>query len=298
MQLIEARVRTRVHPDELAEKVGKIVVASDYNVLLTGPARIIAPDGNVMAVFLPGVLAAEMDAALPVLEKVKVLTDNRGAASGSPREIRGDQKRSRSRKVISSTLGAVDPGPSVSRTSGRLPACRQTAWTGAHPDEWASLRPVMQAISKQFALHVPSRYAAQMEMVRSTHPDWVIPDTPFTTVTVNNTYSTGVHKDSGDYKPGFSTLATAVTGEMTGGVLVLAEYRLGVAMGHGDLLLFDPHNWHGNTEMYCPHAEGPLERPCKEGCQRISLVSYFRTKVQRCDSFAAEQEKALAAMQT
>lgn len=295
--MIEARIRTRIHPDELELKKGKIVTSRDYNLLLTGPARMIAPNGEVMAVYLPGVLADLMDDVYPTLSRIRVLTDNRGMASGAPREKRGDQKRSRARKVMSSTLGSVDPGPSVSRTSGRLPACRMTAWTGAHLPEFAGMHPLFQAISDQFKAKVPERWEAQMAVARDTHPDWVIPNTPFTTITVNNTYSTGVHQDVGDLKDGFSTLAVCRRGDYTGGELVFPEYRVALDMRHGDLLLFNPHNWHGNAGMRCPHKETDLERPCKEGgCERISIVCYFRTKVRGCESFDLERAKAIDAL--
>jgi hypothetical protein len=35
-----------------------------------------------------------------------------------------------------------------------------------------------------------------------------------------------------------------------------------------------------------------LAKPCPEGCERISLVTYFRTKVAQCDTAAAEHAKA------
>jgi hypothetical protein len=68
-------------------------------------------------------------------------------------------------------------------------------------------------------------------------------------------------------------------------------------MRDGDLLLFDAHEWHGNTNMHCPHQDVPLYRPCPEGCERVSLVTYFRTKVRECASAEEEAAKMLAAQQ-
>lgn len=296
--MIEARIRTRVHPDELAAKVGKIVTAGDYNMVLTGPARIVGPSGKLLAVYAPGVLADVMAAAWPVLSSIRFITDNRGKASGTPREQRGEQKRTRTRRIMSSTIGAVDPGPSVARNGGRLGACRLTAWTAKHHDQWRGLEPVFQRIAAVYAELVPDRYAAQQQWARGVHPDWLIPDTPFTTITVNNTYSTGVHQDAGDLKDGFSTLAVARRGSYSGGLLVLPEYRLAVDMGDGDLLLFDPHQWHGNTGIRCPHTAdlGDLARPCPEGCERVSLVAYARTKVAGCASSQVEATKLVDAI--
>lgn len=291
--MIDLRVRSFIPDVELDAKVGKIVTPGDYNVLLTGPARVRKPDGTLLAVFLPGVLVDEMADAYQVLHSIKIVTDNRGMASGTPREVRGDQKRTRTRRIISSTLGAVDPGPSVTRAGGRLPVCRMTAWTGSHVPEWHSLQPLFQRIGDLFREHVPDRWAVQQQWADRTEPDWVIPGTPFTTVTVNNTYSTGVHQDAGDLAEGFSTLAVCRRGGYSGGALVLARYRLAVEMHDGDLLLFDAHEWHGNTAMTCPHTDGQLARPCPAGCERISLVSYYRTKLAGCGSADAEAAKAV-----
>jgi hypothetical protein len=292
---IDVRLRSWIPDAELEHKVGRIVTAGDYNLVCTGPVRLYRPNGSLLGVYLPGVLADVLAAAWPVLSSIRIMTDNRGKASGTERVVRGDQKRTRTRRVLSSIVGAVDPGPSVTRSSGRSPACRLTAWTGKHLPEWVELGPVFRAIAQAYDEHAPAPYARQMVAAERTHADWLIPDTPFTTVTVNNTYSTGVHQDAGDLPEGFSTLAVARRGAYTGGHLVLPRYRVAFDMHDGDLLVFDAHEWHGNTDMHCPHQPGALARPCPEGCERVSLVTYFRTKVQQCDSAEAEAAKAVAA---
>lgn len=303
--MIELRARTRLGDTEMAGKLGKVLGPADYNAVLTGPARLLDPAGRTLAVYLPGVLADHMDAAWPILTTLRAYTDNRGLASGTPRVQRGDQKRSRTRRIISMTLGAVDPGPAVTRTGGRLNACRLTAWTGSHVPEWQQLHPLFQAVSSHFAAEVPDRYQVQARAALRTPPEWVIPGTPFTTVTVNNTYATGVHTDSGDLEAGFSTLAVGRRGSYQGGLLVLARYRIAVDMRHGDLLLFDAHTEHGNTDLRCEHTAVPLNgavpaERCPDGCERISLVSYFRTKVADCPdaATAAAQHAELVADRT
>lgn len=301
MHPVELRLRSYIPDTELHAKIGKVVTDGDYNLLLTGPARVLRPDGRLLAVYLPGLLADTMTDLWPVLSGIRLITDNRGKASGTEREQRGDQKRTRTRRIMSGTVGAVDPGPSTGRTVGRMPVCRLTAWTGKHQPEWQRMHPLLQQIDAAFAEHVPDRYAVQARHAAATEPDWLVPDTVFTTVTVNNTYSTGVHQDAGDLEAGFSTLAVARQGSYRGGRLVLARYRVAVDMHHGDLLLFDAHEWHGNTAMWCacqPVDAGPdvqLWRPCPDcGAERVSLVAYYRTKVQQCESAEAEHAKAVA----
>jgi hypothetical protein len=209
---VDLRFRSWVPDSELDAKVGKIVTAGDYNAVITGPARLYRPDGQLLAVYMPGALRAELAAAWDVLSSIRLITDNRGLASGTPRARRGDQQRSRTRRIMSTIVGAVDPGPASSRTAGRLRACRLTAWTGKHLPEWASVTPLFQAINHHYRIQVPDRYRDQHAAAEATASDWLIPGTVFTTVTVNNSYSTGVHQDAGDLPDGFSTLSPPCRG--------------------------------------------------------------------------------------
>lgn len=281
--MIDLRVRSRVHPDELEQKVGKIVTDADYNAMLTGPCRVRRPDGQLLCVYLPEAIPEELAvASWPLLHQLKpLLTDNRGLASGSERIHRTAadgslDTRSRSKKVSSSLLGAFEPqGPKV--------FCRQTGWTSKNLEKWQQMFPLWGHLGDVFAAQVPERYRQQREWADKTEPVWVIPGTPFTTVTVNNTYPTGVHVDQGDLDVGFSVLATLLDGEVHGGVLTFPEYRVGVQMKHRDVLLMNAHEWHGNTKM------APVD-----GGERISVVCYFRTKVQACGTYDEEVQKAQA----
>jgi hypothetical protein len=196
-------------------------------------------------VYLPGALPTDLlEETYPTLHELRKLeTDNRGLASGTQRAKYFEAStRSRTKLVPSAIIGAFDP-------SARFQYCRLTAWSGKENDKYRSLFPIFEQIADRFAEHVPERYAVQMGKVNATHPDWRIADTPFTTITVNNTYPTGVHTDAGDLAEGFSTLAVLRRGAYEGGHLVFPEYRVAVDMQHGDVLLMDAHEWHGNVGL-------------------------------------------------
>jgi hypothetical protein len=271
---------------------GRTLGEDDYDWLLTGgPLMVRSPEGAPVACYLPGVLKgvmAEVDAYRLLHPLHTMMTNNRGKASGTRRIARGDGDGTRSDSVSMSspTIGSADPG-SVYRY------CRMTEWTGAHLPEWEALAPLFRVIASHLEERVPERYNAQMEYVRKTNEAWVVPGTPFTTITVNNSYSTGVHKDQGDLEAGFSTLACVRRGEYSGGVLVMPQYRFGVDMQDGDLLLMDAHQWHGNTRMTCACGERIFNRFCGVcGAERISLVCYYRTRMAECGSPADELERA------
>lgn len=276
-ELVEIRVRSKIPESELDKKIGKLITEDDYNVRLTGATKVTLPNGKPLCVYLPKVLKdLEFDEAYEILHPIRELTDNRQLASATPSYLYN--KQTRSKNVPSSLIGNLDG-------VGRRHYCRTTAWTGKHTEQFRTLYPLFDKIKTQFAEHVPDRYYNQMQRARKTAPEWVVGDTPWTTMTVNNTYPTGVHKDKGDLDSGFSCLATWRRGTYSGGHLTFPEYRISVDMQDGDLILMDAHQWHGNTELF-------LE---SEDAERISLVLYYRTKMMACGTLEEEAEKERSA---
>lgn len=290
MSATALRVRTRVPEAAIREHLaGKVLGPADYDVLLTGAARVAKPDGKPLAVFMPGVLGeyAQDPAIYAVLHSLRTqTTENRGLASGT-RRISSPQKRSYAKTIASAIVGAVDP-------MGQQKYCRLTSWTGRNLPEWQLLAPLLRAVAAHLEREVPDRYATQAAHAARTDPAWVVPGTPFTTITVNNTYPTGAHTDKGDLAAGFSTIACLRRGTYIGGQLVFPAYRVAVDLHDGDLLLMDAHEWHGNTAIICTC--GTRLNGCCEACgaERVSVVSYFREKMTACGSPAEEQTRAEA----
>lgn len=285
--MIDIRVRTTVPAVEIEEKLGKVLTPDDFNVLVTGDARLRKPDGSLLCIYRKGIVPLEMRELIrPILRSFRSAgTDNRGQASGTER-VPGGQTRTRSALVPSSIIGAFE-------AQGSKKFCRLTAWTGRETEQFRELWPYFQFLGQVFARDVPNRYTAQMEEVHRTHPDWVIPDTPFTTITINNTYPTGVHKDKGDLDKGFSVLSTLRKGEYEGGVLTFPEYRVGVDMRDGDVLLMDAHEWHGNSRFVPDVPRRPRGMPDWDqlSYERISTVAYFRTNMVKCGDIPSEEQR-------
>ena len=277
-ELVEMRVRTRTPKAELDKKVGKIITERDYNVRLTGPTKVTLPNGKPLAIYLPRILQGADHASIyTTLHDIRTTTNNRYLASGTPGMRKN--KQNISKPIMSNLIGNVDA------MSGRFPYCRTTAWTGRNTEAFRDCYPTFDRIAAELKRYVPDRYENQMQRARSTPPEWIVGKTPFTTMTVNNTYPTGVHKDAGDLESGFSCLAVWRRGHYSGGHLTFPEYRLAVDMQDGDLLLMDAHEWHGNTELTL-HSDD---------AERISLVLYYRTKMIACGTLDDEADKERAA---
>jgi hypothetical protein len=110
-----------------------------------------------------------------------------------------------------------------------------------------------------------------MEAAKKLDPAFLVPGTPFTTVTVNKSFRTACHFDAGDLTSGLSNLLTlSNNGNYKGCYLVAPEYRIAVNPRPGDLLLINNHEvMHGNTQIEL----------LDEEAERVSLVVYFREKM-------------------
>jgi len=152
----------------------------------------------------------------------------------------------------------------------RIPYGRATSYTRDNFEKFQMSYPFLQNLSEGFKNLLPERFAAQMEAASKLDPRFLVPGTPFTTITVNKTFRTAAHYDAGDLNSGLSNLLTLSNdGKYTGGYLIAPEYRVAVNVRPGDLLLINNHEvMHGNTEI-----------KCDEGSERVSLVCYFREKM-------------------
>lgn len=175
--------------------------------------------------------------------------------------------------VISGVAGSFTRYP-------RIPFARLTSYSEKNWETYQKSFPFLQQLGQAFADLLPQRYKTQMEFVSKIDPKFVVPGTPFTTLTVNQTFRTAAHLDAGDLASGFSNLCVLTNGKKySGGDLILPELRVAVAIRPGDLLLVGNHDWiHGNTPIV-------LE---EEGAQRYSLVAYVREEFSECGSYEYE----------
>lgn len=166
--------------------------------------------------------------------------------------------------VMSGIAGWFDRYP-------RLPYGRATSYTTREPEKFAMSFPFLQQLATGFKDLLPWRYNNQMEAAKKLDPRFLVPETPFTTITVNKSFRTACHFDAGDFTNGLSNLLTLTNnGNYRGCYLVAPEYRVAVNPRPGDLLLINNHEvMHGNTQIEL----------LDDVAERISLVVYFREKM-------------------
>ena len=275
------QLRSKADDAEVEKLVGKLPKAGDFPVVLSDSGTVYKPNGErLLTMVRGGISEAAAEAAYPFFHSIRKQTaKNRGNFSGEPRYqyIKKDGKASGTnfaKEVASCVLGSLDRFPP------RTAFCRQTYITRDDPEGWKSCWAFIQDAARCFEREVPKRYAAQLEAAQKTHPAYVIPGTPFTTATVNNCTQGGYHRDAGDYKPGFGVMPVLRRGSYRGCLLGFPAYGVAVDLQDRDLILFDPHEVHGNTPY--EDAIGPKGEPDKGGYERISVVLYFRSKMTEC----------------
>ena len=277
-------LKAKMDPKRADALKGKLIGDDAYDLVVTGTTAVHKPDGTLLFKLVKNAISSEiLDGAHEALRHLRTYgSDNRGAYAGMPRKarVKADgtvSKTTSARNVPSAIIGYFDRNP-------RMPFCRETAFTAKEVQRWQTVVPLAQAVSDLMRKHVPQRWRAQQEIVQQTSKDFVIEGTVFTTMTVNNSVRAAVHRDKGDYLPGFGCMTVQRKGDWTGGYLVYPEYRVAAAVGHGDAIFFDPHELHGNTlfEGLDPEA----------GHERISCVYYYRTKMSQCGSATEELGRA------
>ena len=289
--------------EDAAALAGQQLTKDSYHTLVDEDTTVYMPDGRLLLVFIKDAIPEEVwKPAYGGLRAAAVKTDNRGVAGGVldadkvsrnlaqhgfagvakqtktryyPQKLDGTASKTNYANIVNSgVVGYMD-------RHVRFPYCRTTAYTVKHLDRFKKAMPFFITMSNLFEKHVPERWAAQKEICDRTHPDFVIPKTVFTTVTVIKNWPTAVHTDKGDYAEGFGCLAAFTEGEYEGCIFVFPEWGVGVNMRSGNALFADVHQWHGNT---------PSE--AYNTFERISTVLYYRANMVHCESADEELLRA------
>lgn len=294
-----------VLPDSEVEKlIGHKIDLSYADVVVKDTTTVLKPDGSPLMIYIKDVLPRQF-----VAEAFKIFKtldfdsggSNRGAAAGIITEdtdlgkevaaeiiegttrfypIREDGTRSntaRAAPVPTAIIGYFD-------RYARTPYCRQTAFTMDNPELWQQVLPYIQKVDEVFKQYAPENWESQKKFVERVHPDFVIPGTTFTTLTVNRNWQTACHRDAGDYRNGLGCMTAMEGGSYSGGELIFPKYKCAVDMRTGGVCLADVHQIHSNAPLVGTPGHWV----------RISTVFYCRSGMAQCGSAKFEEERAKA----
>lgn len=266
--------------DKDAEKLkGKFLTGKEYHTLVQSDTDGYDEYGNLLFKFRKGVVPFELlkQGYMAFRESIEA-TESRGAASGSSgKRIRADGSTSKitvGNFVESGAVGFLDP-------AAMIPYCRKTAFTAKYFDRFNSGVPFVECVDRLYEQLCPEHYMRQINIANGTNRNYRISDTAFTTVTVNKNFQTAVHKDSGDYKPGFGNLIVYREGKYEGCYFCLPKYGVAIDLQNTDILFVNVHEWHANTPFI----------NCSPDFLRISFVMYYREYMIQCSQPAQELQK-------
>lgn len=194
-------------------------------------------------------------------------------------------------QVASNVLGYYEGTPFMN-----LPP-RMTNYTRTKFDKFQKGLPFIQKMNQKYKDLVPQVYNKQYS--RASKRNYLkIPDTAFSSVTVNRNFRTALHVDSGNFNGGMAVMTVLERGKYSGGYTVFPQYGIGFDVRHGDVLVMENCNtWHANTEikenksekMYNSKMEDIFNDNAEVGTAgldkkytRLTFVCYLREKLLDC----------------
>ena len=150
----------------------------------------------------------------------------------------------------------------------RIPYGPATSYTEKNFEKFKKSYPYLKELSKAFSELLPWRYGNQKAAADKIDPRFLVPDTPFSTITVNRNFRTAAHYDPANMENGFANICvfSNIPEGYRGAYLVFPEIGYAVDVRPGDLLFVNNMaGLHGNTELF-------LDDPAAE---RISIIAFF-----------------------
>ena len=203
----------------------------------------------------------------------------------------GVSKMKVNNQVASNPIGFYESG----KNFADLP-CRLTHFTRTNYEKYNEGLPFIQYIDKLFKKLIPEAHNKQL--CRADEKSHLkIPNTAFSTVTINRNFRTAMHRDAGDYRDGFGNLTVIERGKYHGGYTIFPQYGVAIDLRNNDFVAMDVHQWHCNTPIYETGEDKiyneTLETVFKDNPEvgtvgiyekytRISFVCYLREKILNC----------------
>ena len=223
---------------------------SHYNAIVDADSVFRDANGNVVCVLLKNALPEKVSAmASDVLRAAPTRTSLRSTIFGGESPLSG-------------IAGYYDYSGSPVELK-----CRKTSFTYEHIKTWAGVFPMISHVSELYKEACPDQWAKQNAAI----PDAVrLRDSPFSTLTINQRFRTARHTDAGDFDDGMGVLAV-LEGNFEGLHLGMPDFGVCFRMQPRDVLLFNTHHFHCNTELELPFKNSEWDR--------LTCVFYYRSQL-------------------
>ena len=311
--------------EQIADKEGEHFDESHYHTIINEDTDVYTTDGRLLLKLRKNVIPKHLtDLALESYRDAsKKKHENRGASAGmldrnkmanyigdfvNPGKFRTQFKSNTTGIQSNQATSNLSPSNIIGfydkhdrNLKGNGAPCRLTAFNRDHPELWDQSMPFLNAADKQFKLLTPEEHKKQYKQCHET-PDFAIGDTAFSTVTINYSWRTSLHRDVGDFPEGFGNLMviedTKNANKYKGAYTGFPQYGVAANVRTGDFLAMDVHEWHANTEFK------PINKNITGGAKendvlnkwhfnRLSIVCYLREKMIRCKNMKTDKIQLL-----
>ena len=299
---------------EIASREGDYFDEDHYKIILNKNADVYTDDGKLLIKFRKNVLDKELGKKTAKLLKkaARKKHENRGASAGpldrnklsnyigefvNKGKFRTKFKSSKTGILSKQATSNLSPSNIIGffdkpdrNLKGKGAPCRLTAFNRDNPEVWKQVEPFLQLCDQQFSILTPDRHDKQLKQAQSV-PEFAIDGTAFSTITINYSWRTALHRDVGDLVEGFGNLVVLKDptneNDYTGCCTGFPQYGVAVDVKHGDFLAMNVHEWHCNTEFNPVNTEikgkfNKRERTNGWYFNRLSMVCYLREKMARC----------------
>lgn len=254
----------------------------------------LTPDGNKMKEELDKLSIEELNDKVKALEikfKKSDIVDKESIIHLIIKKQNGISKMKVNNQVASNPIGFYES----SKNFADLP-CRLTHFTRTNYKNYKDGLQFIQKIDSMFKKLIPESHQKQLSRANE-KPHLKIPETAFSTITINRNFRTALHKDAGDFSGGFGNLTVIERGSYHGGYTVFPQFGVGVDVRSGDFLAMDVHQWHSNTAIFETEEDktlnSKLDKVFNDNPEvgtvgldkkytRLTFVCYLREKILNC----------------
>ena len=171
---------------------------------------------------------------------------------------------------------------SLPRVPNRNNYCRITADTKNQKQSSAAVMDFSLIINEIYKELLPEQYEMNLKIIdENVEKEYLIKNTPFTTININVNHAIKYHRDTGNFKNVYSNVLIIKEG-IIGGNLICPEYNIGFEQGDGALILFD-----GQAII---HGVTPIKQ-IEENGFRSSCVFYSLATMKNCYPYELELER-------
>ena len=318
-------VKKKMTDKEISEREGEYFDEDHYDIIVNSDTDVYTDTGELLLKFRRGVLDAKLGSTTASLlhKAARKTHENRGASAGelnrnkmsnyigefiTPGKFRTRFKSSKTGVLSKQATSNLSPSNIIGffdkpdrNLKGKGAPCRLTAFNRDNPEIWQEITPFIKLCDTQFKKLVPDKYKIQYNRAQEVQ-EFAINKTAFSTVTINYSWRTALHRDVGDLIEGFGNLIVLKDplnkNDYDGCYTGFPQYGVAANVTHGDFLGMNVHEWHCNTE-FKPASDKVLgkwskrERANNWYFNRLSMVCYLREKMLRCKNMKTNKIQLL-----